>query len=189
MIELLIKHQANINLPGGDERVTVLHEAVTNDEPDENLIKFLLENGADPQLKNKQNQTARDLAVASSNAKLVALFQNVRCQNASSNEQAIAPPVRRRGRTTSNTPILFFTGFEKSRKDTLMKAIQSTFGRKFVSTTKNVENNGKTIERRVPFISFCSFSDAHHRVWRNRSHRFSNDQLSSRHCSRQMDSQ
>ena len=51
MIELLIKHQANINLPGGDERMTVLHEAVTDENPDETLIKYLLENGADPQIK------------------------------------------------------------------------------------------------------------------------------------------
>lgn len=55
MIDLLIKHQANINLPGGDERVTVLHEAVTNENPDETLIKYLLENGADPQLKFVEN--------------------------------------------------------------------------------------------------------------------------------------
>jgi len=137
MIDLLIKHQANINLPGGDERVTVLHEAVSNENPDETLIKYLLENGADPQLKNKNGQTARDL----SNSKVVSLFENVLCKNPSNNSQPIGPPVRRRGRTTSAATVIFFTGFETTRKETLMKSVQTIFGRKSVSSAKNVENN------------------------------------------------
>ena len=51
LMELLLSNNANINIPGGHERMTVLHEAVLNDKPDETIIKFLLENGADSQIK------------------------------------------------------------------------------------------------------------------------------------------
>ena len=50
-MELLLANNANINVQGGSERVTVLHEAVSNENSDELMIKFLLENGADPQIQ------------------------------------------------------------------------------------------------------------------------------------------
>ena len=58
------------------------------------------------------------------------------------NELPIAPPPRRRGRTISSTNILFFTGFEKTRKESLIKSVQTIFGRKCAATAKYVENNG-----------------------------------------------
>ena len=51
LMELLLSNNANINIPGGHEKMTVLHEAILNDNPKEKTIKFLLENGADPQIK------------------------------------------------------------------------------------------------------------------------------------------
>jgi ankyrin repeat protein len=48
LMELLLANNANINIQGGDERMTVLHEAILNEDSDESLITFLLENGADP---------------------------------------------------------------------------------------------------------------------------------------------
>lgn len=51
LMELLLSNNANINIPGGHEKMTVLHEAILNVEPNGTIIKFLLENGADPQVK------------------------------------------------------------------------------------------------------------------------------------------
>ena len=186
LMELLISNQANINLPGGDEGVTVLHEAVSSENPDELVIKYLLENGADPQIKyvlqfsfylfiqstiirNKHGRTAHDVAMASNNLKLMSLFRNIHCKHPANNDQPIAPPVRRRGRTASSTPVIFFTGFDKTRKETLMKSIQSIFGRKAVSTTKNVENNGMTISlhRSIQLSVYVVSSDTYHCLWRN----------------------
>ena len=48
MMELLLANNANINVQGGAERITVLHEAVSSENSDEKMIEFLLENGADP---------------------------------------------------------------------------------------------------------------------------------------------
>jgi hypothetical protein len=53
-MKLLLGNNANINVPGGSEKMTVLHEAVLNETADGSLIKFLLENGADPHLKYVQ---------------------------------------------------------------------------------------------------------------------------------------
>jgi len=50
-MELLLANNANINVQGGAERMTVLHEAVSNEDADESIIKFLLENGADPYIE------------------------------------------------------------------------------------------------------------------------------------------
>ena len=51
LMELLLANNANINVQGGAERMTVLHEAVSSDNPDEAIIEFLLENGADPYIE------------------------------------------------------------------------------------------------------------------------------------------
>lgn len=51
LMELLLANQANINVQGGTERITVLHEAVSSENSDENIIEFLLENGADPHIE------------------------------------------------------------------------------------------------------------------------------------------
>lgn len=51
LMELLLANNANINIQGGAERMTVLHEAVSNGDADESIIKFLLENGADPHIE------------------------------------------------------------------------------------------------------------------------------------------
>ncbi len=51
LMELLLANNANINIQGGDDRMTVLHEAVLNEDFNESTIKFLLENGADPHIK------------------------------------------------------------------------------------------------------------------------------------------
>lgn len=51
LMELLIANNANINVQGGQEQMTVLHEAVSSENINEALIKFLLENGADPNIK------------------------------------------------------------------------------------------------------------------------------------------
>ena len=50
-MELLLANDANINIPGGHDRMTVLHEAILNENTNESLIRFLLENGADPNIK------------------------------------------------------------------------------------------------------------------------------------------
>ncbi len=51
LMELLLANNANINVQGGTERMTVLHEAVSNEDSDEKIIEFLLENGADPYIE------------------------------------------------------------------------------------------------------------------------------------------
>ena len=51
LMELLLANYANINIQGGAERVTVLHEAVASEDSDEKIIEFLLENGADPYIE------------------------------------------------------------------------------------------------------------------------------------------
>jgi ankyrin repeat protein len=51
LMELLITNNANINIQGGNERMTVLHEAILNENCNESIVKFLLENGADPHIK------------------------------------------------------------------------------------------------------------------------------------------
>lgn len=51
LMELLLANHANINVQGGAERMTVLHEAVFSENSDENIIEFLLENGADPYIE------------------------------------------------------------------------------------------------------------------------------------------
>ena len=51
LMELLLANHANINVQGGAERMTVLHEAVSSENSDENIIEFLLENGADPYIE------------------------------------------------------------------------------------------------------------------------------------------
>ncbi|CAF0736953.1 unnamed protein product [Adineta steineri] len=142
LMELLLANNANINIQGGNERMTVLHEAVLNENVDESIIKFLLENGADPHLKNKNGKTAIDLATTSTNTKILSLLEKIQCLKPSQNDLPIAPPPsRRRGRTTSSSTILFFTGFDKARKESLIKSVQSIFGRKCVTAAKNIENN------------------------------------------------
>ena len=54
LMELLVAHSANINVQGGSEKMTALHEAVVNENSHESIIQFLLENGADPQIKYRQ---------------------------------------------------------------------------------------------------------------------------------------
>lgn len=141
LVEVLISNKANVNVQGGEQRLTVLHEALIDENPNENLIKLLLENGADPNSKNQNGQTAFDLAVASKNEKILSIFQSNLSRKTSSNEVPTAPPNRRRGRTTSSSFVIFLTGFEKNRKESLMKSIQTIFGKKSVSTSRNVENN------------------------------------------------
>ncbi len=51
LMELLLANNANINVQGGSQRMTVLHEAVSDEDADEAIIKFLLENGADPYIE------------------------------------------------------------------------------------------------------------------------------------------
>jgi hypothetical protein len=100
--------------------------------------------------RNKQGKTAIDLAAASTNPKLSSLFEKIQCINPSHNDLPIVPPPRRRGRTTSSSTILFFTGFDKTRKESFIKSVQTIFGRKCITTAKHVENNG--------WISFPSIS-------------------------------
>lgn len=57
LMELLLAHNANINVQGGSEKMTVLHEAVSSENSDETLIKFLLEHGADPHIEYEKNKT------------------------------------------------------------------------------------------------------------------------------------
>lgn len=59
LMELLLAHNANINVQGGSEKMTVLHEAVSSDNSDETLIKFLLEHGADPHIEYDRIQRLR----------------------------------------------------------------------------------------------------------------------------------
>ncbi|CAF1142382.1 unnamed protein product [Adineta ricciae] len=138
LMKLLLAHNANINVQGGNERITVLHEALLNEPVNESLIKFLLENGADPHIKDKNGKSAIDLAV---DLKLSSLFEKTQCTKPSHNDAPIAPPARRRARTTSSSNVLFFTGFDKARKESLIKSVQTIFGRKCVTTARNVENN------------------------------------------------
>jgi ankyrin repeat protein len=160
LMELLLANNANINIQGGDERMTVLHEAILNEDSDESLITFLLENGADPYTeyiwiphrisfinfvlfkRNKNNETAIDLVSKLSKPKLSSRFEKFQCKKPSHNDLPIAPPQRRRGRTTSSTNILFLTGFDKTHKESFIKSVQTIFGRKCVTTAKNVEANG-----------------------------------------------
>ncbi|CAF4053236.1 unnamed protein product [Rotaria sp. Silwood2] len=140
LMELLLANNANINIQGGEEQMTVLHEAILNENLNECVIKFLLENGADPHIKNKNGKTAIDLTELNK-PNISLLFEKNQCINRSHNDVPIAPPPRRRIRTISSANILFLTGFDKTRKESLMKSIQSIFGRKCVTTTRNVENN------------------------------------------------
>jgi ankyrin repeat protein len=159
LMELLLANNANINVQGGNERMTVLHEAILNENSDESLIKFLLENGADPHIqyilishknsflflnfkRNKDGKTAIDLLSTLSNPKLSSHFEKIQCKKPSHNDLPVAPPPRRRVRTTSSSNILFFTGFDKTHKESFIKSVQTIFGRKCVTTAKNVEANG-----------------------------------------------
>jgi hypothetical protein len=92
--------------------------------------------------RNKDGKTAIDLVTESTKRKLSSPIEKIQCINPSSTDLPIAPPPRRRGRTTSTTNILFFTGFDKTRKESFIKSVQTIFGRKCVTTTKYVENNG-----------------------------------------------
>lgn len=93
--------------------------------------------------RNQQGQTAIDLAMKSNNNKLISLLQTVQRRNSSNNELPTGPPARRRGRTASSSHVVFLTGFDKARKESLMKSVQTIFGRKTVSTLRIVENNGQ----------------------------------------------
>ncbi|CAF1090416.1 unnamed protein product [Rotaria sordida] len=152
LMELLLANNANINVQGGEEQMTVLHEALLNENTNECVIKFLLENGADSHIKNKNGKTAIDLVTELNNPNISLLFEKNQCTNLTHNDLPIAPPPRRRIRTISSSNILFLTGFDKTRKESLIKSIQTIFGRKCVTTTKNVENN-------VTHVIACGESD------------------------------
>jgi len=92
--------------------------------------------------RNKNGKTAIDLVTESTKRKLSAPIEKIRCINPCSNDLPIAPPPRRRGRTTSSTNVLFFTGFDRTQKESFIKSVQTLFGRKCVTTAKYVENNG-----------------------------------------------
>ncbi|CAF3570624.1 unnamed protein product [Rotaria socialis] len=141
LMELLLANNANINIQGGQEQMTVLHEAVSNENLNETVIKFLLENGADPLIKNKAGKTVLELVTELANHTISSLFEKNHCVHPSHNELPIAPPPRRRVRTISSSNILFLTGFNKTRKESFIKSMQTIFGRKCVTIARNVENN------------------------------------------------
>lgn len=113
--------------------------------------------------RNKDGKTAIDLLSETTKSKLPSL-EKIACLKPSNNELPIAPPARRRGRTLSATNVLFLTGFEKGRKESLVKSVQTIFGRKCVTSAKHVENNGSN-QMNDLFISmessFLFFSVTH----------------------------
>lgn len=109
--------------------------------------------------RNRNGKTAIDLVSASVKSKLSSPLEKIQCKRPSYNELPIAPPPpRRRGRTTSSTNILFFTGFDRTRKESLMKSVQTLFGRKCAATAKYVENNGSIDEDFLSNNEHSSFS-------------------------------
>lgn len=65
-LEFFLEHDADINQTSGPDSETLLHMALYRYEnnPSENnldLIRFLLQNGADPNIENGSDQTANDL--------------------------------------------------------------------------------------------------------------------------------
>eukprot|EP00009_Paramoeba_aestuarina_P005258 CAMPEP_0201522966 /NCGR_PEP_ID=MMETSP0161_2-20130828/18667_1 /ASSEMBLY_ACC=CAM_ASM_000251 /TAXON_ID=180227 /ORGANISM="Neoparamoeba aestuarina, Strain SoJaBio B1-5/56/2" /LENGTH=299 /DNA_ID=CAMNT_0047921949 /DNA_START=93 /DNA_END=992 /DNA_ORIENTATION=- len=57
---MLVDAGANINLADAEEQWTVLHQAVSDGSV--RVIGYLMENGADPTLKNKNGKTPHDIA-------------------------------------------------------------------------------------------------------------------------------
>lgn len=93
-----------------------------------------------------------DLVSESSNSILLSIFEKNHCTNPSHNDLPIAP--RRRVRTTSSSTIVFLTGFDKARKESMIKSVQTIFGRKSITTARNVENNGTIFFYRLFGIKF-----------------------------------
>lgn len=70
---LLLESGANINAQSPLNGTTALIEAASLGDP--KIVALLLDKGADPQLKNKNNQTALDVAKQKSNTKAAAILE------------------------------------------------------------------------------------------------------------------
>lgn len=75
LLELVVRNRANINIQSFPERQTLLMEFVRHNKFEH--VKYLLSlENIDISLKNKQGQTALDIALTNDNREIIELFQN-----------------------------------------------------------------------------------------------------------------
>ena len=74
LVRLLLDHEANPNVPGGDENVTPLHDAILSGNAD--IVQALIEKGADKTALDSDGKTPRDMT---SNPELLKLFDDTCC--------------------------------------------------------------------------------------------------------------
>jgi len=75
LLELVVRNKADINIQSSPERQTLLMEFVRHNKFDH--VKYLLSlENIDLSLKNKQGQTALDIAFTNDNREIIELFQN-----------------------------------------------------------------------------------------------------------------
>ena len=75
LLELVVRNKADINIQSSPERQTLLMEFVRHNKFEH--VKYLLSlENIDISLKNKQGQTALDIAVTNDNQEIIELFQN-----------------------------------------------------------------------------------------------------------------
>lgn len=71
LVKLLVSHGANVNIPNSDGNTPAMDAAYLGKV---NILRYLLNNGADLALKNRRGETALDLARNKSNEKAIALL-------------------------------------------------------------------------------------------------------------------
>jgi ankyrin repeat protein len=75
LLELVVRNKADINIQSSPEKQTLLMEFVRHNKFEH--VKYLLSlENIDISLKNKQGQTALDIAVTNDNQEIIELFQN-----------------------------------------------------------------------------------------------------------------
>jgi len=72
VIKALVEHGFDINAIGLQTGYTPLHDAVASENKD--ALIYLLEQGADPYIKDNKNMDVRELAVENDNIKYVAII-------------------------------------------------------------------------------------------------------------------
>ncbi|CAF0860216.1 unnamed protein product [Didymodactylos carnosus] len=140
LMEILIKSGANINAPGGEDHLPPLHDLIINEKPND-CIKILIENGADPSVKDKKGRTAFDL-VSSSNKALQSILTKAAKFDKTISSTPIAPPIGHQRRQKQQTYSILFTGFENTRRQALASAVQKELNKKGVATTKSTNDSG-----------------------------------------------
>lgn len=93
----LIEHGADLNSQTKRTGNSALHEAVTRGMEGKDAIKSLLNHGANPTIRNKENLTPCELASKLGHKRLVSLFAN------HLGSGLLAPLVKRQSQTSLNT--------------------------------------------------------------------------------------